>query len=126
MTSCSAGHRPWNASFLEGPLLEGANVLCLITLAPRNNVELDGLALLEVLEAVTGDSGVVHEDICAALAGDEAVALLGIEKLDSACGHSSSSFDVTGGTGVTCNSRRYPVLAPTTCIQGNLDGLAGS
>ena len=66
---------------------DAANVLRLVTLAARDDVEFDGLALLEVLEAATGDAGVVHEHICAALAGDEAVALLGIEKLDCACGH---------------------------------------
>lgn len=67
--------------------LDRADVLGLVALTTRHDVELDGLTLLEVLEATPGDAGVVHEDIGAALAGDEAVALLGIEKLDCACGH---------------------------------------
>ena len=68
-------------------LLERPNVFGLVALAAGHDVELDGLTLFEVLEPVAGDTGVVNENICAAFAGDEAVALFGVEKFDGALCH---------------------------------------
>jgi hypothetical protein len=64
-----------------------ADVLRLITLATRADIELDGLALLEGTVARSLNVAVVDEDVIGTLAGDEAVALLGIEKLHGSCRH---------------------------------------
>ena len=68
-------------------LLERSDVFGLIALSAGHYVELDGLTLFEVLESVAGNTGVVNENICAAFAGDEAVALFGVEKFDGALCH---------------------------------------
>ena len=83
--------------------LERADVLGLIALTARNHIELDGLTLLEVLEAIACDAGVVHEHICAAFARDEAVPLLGVEKLDCTCGH-WTLLSTTSGRRCDCMS----------------------
>src|SRR3954452_16008687 len=51
------------------------------------DLELDSLALFEALVAVGLDGAVVDEDVTAAIHGDEAVALLGVEPLDRALCH---------------------------------------
>ena len=61
-----------------------ADVLRLVTLAARADVELDGLALVEGLVALGLDVGEVHEHVVAIFTGDEAEALLSVEELHSA------------------------------------------
>ena len=61
------------------------DVLGFLALAAGPDVELDGLALIEGLIAVPLDVGVVDEDVVAALARNEAEALLGVEELDGTC-----------------------------------------
>ena len=58
-----------------------------VDLAAGRHVELDVLALFEALVARAGDLGVVDEDVVAALAGDEAEALLVVEELHGSGGH---------------------------------------
>jgi hypothetical protein len=61
-----------------------AYVLRLVTLLAGGDVELDSLALVERLVALTADVRVVDENVVARLARDEAVALVRIEELDRA------------------------------------------
>jgi hypothetical protein len=63
---------------------DDADVLSFVALAAASSVELDPLAFLERLVTVTLDRRKVNEHVVTLIAGDEAVALLGIEKLDSA------------------------------------------
>ena len=58
------------------------DVLRLLALRTRRHLELDSLALFEGAIAGRLDRAVVHEDVGAALTGDEAVALLGVEPFD--------------------------------------------
>src|SRR6476620_7299775 len=51
------------------------------------DLELDPLAFFEALVAVGLDGAVVNEDVTAAVHGDEAVALFGVEPLDRALCH---------------------------------------
>src|SRR5829696_7457991 len=60
---------------------DGADVLGLLALAARGDVELDPLALFEGAVARALDVGEMHEDVFAVLTGDEAVALLRVEEL---------------------------------------------
>jgi hypothetical protein len=71
---------------------DDADVLGFLALSARGNVELDGLALVERAVAAALDVGVVHEDIIAIGAGDEAETLLGVEELDGTCSHLNSSL----------------------------------
>ena len=64
-----------------------ADVLGFVALLARSDVELDVLALVERLVAVTADVRVVDEDVVARLARDEAVTLVRIEELDRALCH---------------------------------------
>lgn len=69
-------------------LLELANVGSLeLAVLTSRDVELDSLALVQRLEAVHLDLGVVNEQVVPILAGDEAVALVRIEPLDSTLSH---------------------------------------
>src|SRR5215216_978581 len=73
----------------EGPscscsLRKRPHVRGLRALGPVGDLELDGLALVEGLVAVALDGREVDEDVVAAVAGDEAVALLVAEPLDGA------------------------------------------
>src|SRR5262245_57954031 len=67
-------------------LLGGAgHVTGLRALRPINDLEFDRLALFEGSKSRALNRGVVHEDIAAAFALDETVALRVIEPLDLAC-----------------------------------------
>src|SRR5688572_28602164 len=70
--------------------LDGPDVLGFLTLSTRRHVELDALAVLERLVALSLDLREVHEDILALVTGDEPVTLLGVEELHGTCGHSDS------------------------------------
>ena len=59
--------------------------MCFLALSAGSNVELDTLALLQRLVAVTLNVGVVNEDVFATLARNESEALLGIEELHGTC-----------------------------------------
>jgi hypothetical protein len=63
-------------------LLDDDDVAGLKTLGALFNSELDLLAFLQILEAFALDRGEVHENIIAAFASEEAVALRSIEPLD--------------------------------------------
>ena len=65
----------------------GRTFWSLFALLATADVELDALALVEGLVAVTLDCGEVNEHVFALLAGDEAVTLFGIEELDRALCH---------------------------------------
>ena len=67
--------------------LDRTNVLGFFALLATADVELDALTLLEGLEALALDGREVHEHIIALFPGDEAIALLLIEKLHSALCH---------------------------------------
>src|SRR5262245_51045758 len=105
---------------------DGANVLCLVALPARCHVELDLLAFFERPVAGALNVGVVDEDVLApAFERDEAVALLGIEKLDSSSRHYTYLFYNCG----THPSRtvRTQVTTPSTPVPRTLvDGVPPS
>jgi hypothetical protein len=69
-------------SRILGGQLQGPHVLCLGTLAPIGDVELDLLAFIEGLVPVAADVREVDEDVLVAIGrGDEAVALFSVEEL---------------------------------------------
>ena len=59
----------------------------LFAVVARGHLELDGLTLVEGLEAIALDLGEVDEHVVAALLRDEAVALVRVEPLDSTVSH---------------------------------------
>ncbi len=59
--------------------------MCFLALTAGSNVELDTLALLQRLVAVTLNVGVVNENVFATLTRYESEALLGIEELHGTC-----------------------------------------
>src|SRR3712207_2848347 len=65
----------------------GAHGVGLRTLLALDDLEGDPLALVETLVPVGLDGRVVHEDVLAAVDGDEAEALLGVEPLHGALDH---------------------------------------
>ena len=67
--------------------LQRLNVCCLPALGPLHHVELHGLAFLQALETARIDRGVVHENVLAVLARNEAEALRVIEPLHSTLFH---------------------------------------
>src|SRR3954454_1076403 len=79
------------------------DVLGLFALAAGREGELDALTLFEGLVTRTLDVRVVNEHIVAAVAGDEAEALLSVEELHSACSQqilfSFRRFHPSGETG---------------------------
>src|SRR3954453_8300305 len=66
---------------------DGAHRVGLGALLALGDLELDPLAFFQALVAVGLDGAVVNEDVTAAVHGDEAVALLGVEPLDRALCH---------------------------------------
>src|SRR3954453_3975589 len=66
---------------------DGAHRVGLRAFLALGDLELDPLAFFERLVAVGLDGAVVNEDVTAAIHGDEAVALLGVEPLDRALCH---------------------------------------
>src|SRR4029078_6708720 len=62
-----------------------ANVLSLITLATGGHIELDVLAFLERLVAITLNVGGVDEYVLLTFERDEAEALLGVEEFHCSC-----------------------------------------
>src|SRR5262245_55625348 len=64
------------------------HLLGFLTLPAGRDLELDGIIVVEVLVAIAFDVGEVDEHVAAPFSRDEAVTLLGIEKLDCASGHS--------------------------------------
>lgn len=60
-----------------------------VTFATGSDVELDALAFIERLVPLASNAGVVHEDVVAAFARDEAETLVGVEELDRALCHST-------------------------------------
>ena len=72
--------------------LERLYVRRLPALGALDDVELNGLTLLEALESVRVDGGVMHEDILAVLTRDEAEALRVIKPLNSTLFHFESYF----------------------------------
>src|ERR1700683_5622366 len=67
--------------------LERSDVASLWSLGTLGALELDVLVLFEAAEAAAVDLGVVHEDVRAFRARDEAEALLGVEPLHSSLCH---------------------------------------
>src|SRR5262245_44909409 len=63
------------------------DVFRLRALRALSDLEVDPLAVFESLVPVHHDRRVMDEDISAAVDGDEAIALLGVEPLDSALRH---------------------------------------
>ena len=73
---------PFNSDQLVS---ERPDVLSFLALTAGSNVELDTLALLQRLVAVTLNVGVVNENVFATLTCYESEALLGIEELHGTC-----------------------------------------
>jgi hypothetical protein len=68
--------------------LGGTDSARLQSLRPLGRLELDMLALFEILVSVAFDGGVVHEYVRAAVGlGDESESLFGAEPLHGACCH---------------------------------------
>src|SRR5919199_736492 len=91
----------------------GADRVGLRTLLALDDLEGDPLALVEALVAVHLDGRVVDEDVLAAVDGDEAEALLGVEPLHGAlchvCSHVScvrTTSPPTGEAGSSSSARR--------------------
>src|SRR5947209_9893981 len=74
----------------------GADLVGLRALLALDDLEGDPLALVEALVAVHLDGGVVDEDVLAAVHGDEAEALLGVEPLHGALCHVRSHVSCCG------------------------------
>src|SRR5947209_15178998 len=68
------------------PSSDGPDVLRLFALAPRRNVELNALPLVQRLVARALDVGVMHEDVVAFVTSDETKALFGVEELNGTNG----------------------------------------
>jgi len=64
---------------------ENLNVIGLPAFLPLDHLELNCLPILQAAEAVRLDGGEVHEDIFAALAGVEPVALRVVKPVDCTC-----------------------------------------
>src|SRR3712207_6826292 len=81
-------------------MLGGSYVLRLHALASLGRLVGDLGALVEGLEALAGDAGVVHEEVLTPVVrGDKAVALLVAEPLHCSLGHNSApTFRVCGPT----------------------------
>src|SRR3712207_6554958 len=91
----------------------GAHGVGLRTLLALDDLEGDPLALVETLVPVHLDRRVVDEDVLAAVDGDEAEALLGVEPLHGAlchvCSHVScvrTASPPTGEAGSSSSARR--------------------
>ena len=69
----------------------------LLAVVALGDLELDGLALVEGLEALALDLGVVGEHVVAVLLRDEAVALVRVEPLDGTCSHADPSYPALEG-----------------------------
>src|ERR687898_798547 len=74
--------------------LDDAHLLRFVALLAGCDRELDVVAFVERLVALTGDGGEVDEHVGATFSSDEAVSLFGVEKLHSASGHCDSLRDV--------------------------------
>src|SRR5262249_51371676 len=72
--------------------LDHTHILRLVALAPGANLELDPLSLLQTAIPRAGNVRIVNEDVRFALTGDEAVTLLGVEKLHDASSHDRTLF----------------------------------
>jgi hypothetical protein len=81
MTNAADRERPAAFTELES---DRSDVLGFVALAALADVELDGLVVVEGLVALAHDVRVMDENVIAALARDEAEALLAVEKLYSA------------------------------------------
>src|SRR5664279_5866927 len=97
-----------------GPVLkqssDDADLVGLRPLLSLGYFELDPLPLVEAAVAVRLDRAVVHEDVLAAVDGDEAVALLAVEPLHGALCH---LLLLRGGVGA--RTPRAPGQAPDPC-----------
>ena len=71
------------------------DVLGFWALASFADVELNGLTLFEVLEAVAPNIGEVDEEVIAAFLRDESKTLLSVEELNSAGCHNNFSFSLS-------------------------------
>src|SRR3954447_60430 len=67
------------------PFSDDSDVLGLLPLLARHDVELDALALLQGPVAISLDRREVDEHVVTLLAGDEPVALLSVEEFHSTC-----------------------------------------
>ena len=83
----------------------------LAVLAGRD-LKLNSLALVESLEAIHLNLAVVNEQVVAALTGDEAVALVRIEPLNSTLSHVVPFF--LAPQGKHCAEARYTVAVSAT------------
>src|SRR5215471_875901 len=66
----------------DNQLADNGDVACLQTLGALLDIELDALAFLQVLETLALNGREVDEDIIAAFASNESIALCSIEPLD--------------------------------------------
>src|SRR5579862_4501606 len=89
---------------------ETLDVCSLQTLRSLVDLEGDLLVLLEVPVPVALDGTEVHEDVRAALLGDEAVALLRVEPLHGSCRHTQSLLSGPDRTS-SLRDRRPPAEA---------------
>ena len=67
--------------------LDGPNVLSRKALGAFGDIEINGRAFGQRLEALALNGGVMHKDVWPTLLRDEAEALGVVEPLDSTCGH---------------------------------------
>jgi hypothetical protein len=95
---------------------DDADVLRFLTLATGGDVEFDALPLVEGPVAVPLDVRVVHENVVAAFARDEAEALLGIEELHSSSCH-RLLFSRLPAVLVTTGSRGYPSIMRLSAVE---------
>src|SRR5438445_10659632 len=68
-------------------LPDDTDVLCLLALLPLGDLELYDLTLLQIPKPLTGNPGVMDENILPFLWSDEAIPFLPIEPLDRAFWH---------------------------------------
>src|SRR6266540_6360569 len=71
----------------SGGAADDAYLVCLLSLWPPGDIELDPLTLLQRSVSLADDRREVYENILAAIDGDEPVALLGVEPLHGALRH---------------------------------------
>src|ERR671925_295786 len=100
------GRGPRVRGYRVGAWSGGADVVRLRALLALAGFEGDPLALLQRLVPAAGDSGVVDEDVLAAVVGgNEAEALLAVEPLHGALRHISSFVPGPGGGIATSRSQ---------------------
>src|SRR5262249_59258022 len=98
---------------------DDSNVLGFLALAARGDVELDALALLQRAVALALNRREVDEDVVRAFTLDEAVTLLGIEKLHCALRCHSDSLTSCDPAGVSTRQPGHLALSNSSGVMRN-------